>query len=61
MKEVILLFMGSVITQSIQHIPNNPDLRKEKREIRKELREDRKAERLEKRLNRIATKLIRLK
>jgi len=57
MKEIILLFIGSIITQSVQEVAKEPYFSNEKKEIRKEVRE---AKKLYKKQLREANRKVRL-
>ena len=48
MKEIILLIFGSVLTQSVQEIYVEPELRFHKKQIKKEIRLIKKEVRLQK-------------
>jgi len=47
MKEIILLFMGSILTQGVQEVAKEPYFTNEKKEIRQEVRKVNKVYRKE--------------
>lgn len=47
MKEIILLFIGSILTQGVQEVAKDPYFTNEKKEIRQEVREANKVYRKE--------------
>jgi hypothetical protein len=59
MKEIILLIFGSVLTQSVQEIYVEPELRFHKKQIKKEIRLIKKEVRLQKKIKKFQSKLER--
>lgn len=57
MKTVIALLVGSMLTQASKEIPNNPELRKERKEFRMKVRQAKKQARLINRMARLEVKL----
>jgi len=57
MKTIIHLLLGVVLTHAADEIPNNPELRHQRKQLKKELREAKKQIRLIKRVERLESKI----
>lgn len=57
MKTVISLLLGAMLSQASKEIPNNPELRKQRKEFRKELRLAKKQSRLINKITRLSKEL----
>jgi uncharacterized protein YlxW (UPF0749 family) len=57
MKEIVLLIVGSVLTQSVQELSKDPEVRKQEKQIRQEKRKAKKQDRIYKRVLKLQAKL----